>query len=103
MRYFGPLCGKGASAALKGALDSSSFCLALERSAGEGFTPEAFLLARKAHTRTVAAVTTMVPTIITEMIITPLNSGASAAHYMRTVRIAVSDSFQNDSGERGGE
>jgi hypothetical protein len=88
---------------LKGALDSSSFCLGSERSAGEGFTLETFLLARKAHIKTVAAVTTMVPTIIAEMIITPLDSDASAAHYRRTVTVGVSDSFQSDTGEEGGE
>lgn len=50
------------------------------------FTPEAFLLARKAHVRAVTA--TMVPMIIAEMVITPLDSGASAADHSRTVTLA---------------
>jgi len=87
LRYFGPLCGKGASAALKRALDSSTFGLGSEFSAGEGFTPEAFLLAQKRHPTTVAAVTTMVPMIVAEMMITPSDSGASAADYRRTVTL----------------
>jgi hypothetical protein len=70
LRYFGPLCGKGASAGLKGGRDSSCFCLESDLSAGESFTPETFLRPRKAHPTPAAAVTTMPPMIIAEMMIT---------------------------------
>lgn len=100
LRYLGPLCGMGASPALKGALDSSSFALGSEFSAGEAFTPEAFLLREKRHPTAVATVAAMAPMIIADMMITPSDAALPLSDYRRTVTLLRVTLYVNPGRER---